>query len=311
MWCQKWPTGLFSGNGVLQNTPSANMNVLVGGSSSSNPDVVIATNPAGYNIALDLVGQQAITITAPASNSRISSIVVYTDDLSLNSSTTATTGSPSSCGLIVVNGTTAASPVAPNDSTIRSAITSDGATGSQASYCVLTNLTITSATTTITNTMIDAGANKSRLQTAGIADGAVTSSKIDFTTLFLGRSTPSTNQTTSGTTKLTLTGSSLVISAAGNYRILFLVTIPLLSGTVIGDRFIISVEDGGTPIGGAYFVVKQNTLGDTLNLSVVTASNVSAGSHTYTLSITREIGTGTASTNAASAAASIVAMAAL
>jgi len=151
-WAQAYTSGLFDGNGVLQNT-SADMNVLVGGS-ATNPDVLIAENASGYKIALDLVGQQAVAITAPASNSRISAIVAYTDDLSLSTTEDTVTGSPSSCGLIVVNGTAAASPSEPTDNQIRTAITADGATGSQASYCVIATILVTSNTTIITNDQI-------------------------------------------------------------------------------------------------------------------------------------------------------------
>lgn len=151
-WCQGYTSGLFEGNGVLQNT-SADMNVLVGGS-SSKPDVVLAENPAGYKIALDLVGQQAVAITAPATNSRISAIVAYTDDLSLQSTEDTVTGSPASCGLIVVNGTASASPSEPTDTQIRAAITSDGATGSQACYAIIATILVSSDTTIITSDSI-------------------------------------------------------------------------------------------------------------------------------------------------------------
>lgn len=151
-WAQAYTFGLIEGNGVIQNT-SADMNVLVGGS-QAKPDVILATNPSGYKIALDIVGQQAIAITAPATNSRISSIVAYTDDLSLGTTEDTVTGSPSSCGLIVVNGTASSSPTAPDDTDIRSAITADGATGSQAAYCVIANIIVESTTTIITNALI-------------------------------------------------------------------------------------------------------------------------------------------------------------
>ena len=176
-WCQSLSQGVLDGNGVVQNT-SADMNVLVGGT-SSKPDVVIASNPSGYKVALDIVGQQAVAITVPASNKRITSIVAYTDDLSLASTDTSITGSPSSCGLIVVNGTASASPSAPDDATIRTAITADGATGSQACYCVLAEILVDHTTTTITNSIIDnkiSGVNQ-------IADLAVKSNSIDFTTI--------------------------------------------------------------------------------------------------------------------------------
>ena len=167
-WAQAYTSGILDGNGVTQNT-SADMNVLVGGS-ATNPDVLIAENASGYKIALDLVGQQAIAITAPASNSRISAIVAYTDDLSLSTTENTVTGSPASCGLIVVNGTAASSPSEPTDSQIRSAITADGATGSQASYCVIATILVASNTTIITNSQI----------TNKIA--TITSKNVDFTT---------------------------------------------------------------------------------------------------------------------------------
>ena len=151
-WAQAYTSGLVEGTGVIQNT-SADMNVLVGGS-ATKPDVILAENPAGYKVALDLIGQQAITVTAPASNSRISAIVAYTDDLSLATTEDTVTGSPASCGLIVVNGTAAANPNPPTDSQIRTAITSDGATGSQAAYCIIANITVESGTTAITNNEI-------------------------------------------------------------------------------------------------------------------------------------------------------------
>ena len=170
-WAQAYSEGLLEGNGVVQNT-SADMSVLVGGS-ATKPDVVLAKNPAGYKIALDLVGQQAVTLTAPASNSRISAVVAYTDDLSLSTDETTTTGSPASCGLIVVNGTAAATPSAPTDAQIRSAITSDGATGSQASYAIIATVEVASSTTIITSSLI-----KNNQATLG-AD------KIDFPTMKL------------------------------------------------------------------------------------------------------------------------------
>lgn len=151
-WAQAFSQGLLEGNGVIQNT-SADMNVLVGGS-GTKPDVLLATNPAGYKIALDIVGQKAVAITKPASNSRISAIVAYTNDLSVASTQTNITGSPASCGLIVVNGSTASSPVAPTDAQIRSAITADGATGSQAAYCVIATIRVASNTTIINDNLI-------------------------------------------------------------------------------------------------------------------------------------------------------------
>lgn len=178
-WAQGFSMGILEGYGVTQNT-SADMNVLVGGS-ATKPDVLIAQNPAGYKIALDIIGRQAVAITAPASNSRISAIVAYTNDLSLSTTQDDVTGSPASCGLIVVNGTAAANPVAPTDSQIRTAITSDGATGSQAAYCVIATIKVASNTTMITNSLIST--NQAAMNGGkSIVDASITANKIEFAT---------------------------------------------------------------------------------------------------------------------------------
>ena len=169
MWAQQHSDGLFSGRGVVRNTV-ADMNVLVGGT-TDNPDVVLGKLPSGFFIALDIVGQQVIRITAPSSNKRIASVVAYSDNIALNSTDTNTTGSPSSCGLIVVYGPTSATPVAPTESQIRQAVTQDGATGSQAVIAVIANITTESFTTTITDEMI------------AINYGKLSSHSIDFTTM--------------------------------------------------------------------------------------------------------------------------------
>ena len=169
MWAQQHSDGLFSGRGVVRNTV-ADMNVLVGGT-TDNPDVVLGRLPSGFLIALDIVGQQVIRITAPSSNKRIASVVAYSDNIALNSTDTNTTGSPSSCGLIVVYGSTSATPVAPTESQIRQAVTQDGATGSQAVIAVIANITIESSTTTITDEMI------------AINYGKISSHSIDLTTM--------------------------------------------------------------------------------------------------------------------------------
>ena len=169
MWAQQHSDGLFSGRGVIRNTV-ADMNVLVGGT-TDNPDVVLGRLPSGFLIALDIVGQQVIRITAPSSNKRIASVVAYSDNIALNSTDTNTTGSPSSCGLIVVYGSTSATPVAPTESQIRQAVTQDGATGSQAVIAVIANITTESSTTTITDEMI------------AINYGKFMTHNIDFTTM--------------------------------------------------------------------------------------------------------------------------------
>lgn len=149
---QLYGQGLFNGTGVVE-SGNADMNVIVGGSNSA-PDIVLAESPAGYKVALDIVGTAQLTITAPASNSRIAAVVAYTDDLSIASTEDTVTGNPATCGLIVVDGTTAANPNVPTEAQIRTAITADGATGSQAAYAVIAYITVSSATTIVTSSLI-------------------------------------------------------------------------------------------------------------------------------------------------------------
>ena len=151
-WAQTEMPGIMHGKGVTENT-TADMNVLVGGS-ASDPEILIALAPSGYKIPLDLESQQAIALTNPATNKRISAIVAYTDDLSQPTTEDTVTGSPASCGLIVVNGAIAASPLPPTDSDIRAAITADGASGAQAAYCTIAVVTVSSDTSVITNSLI-------------------------------------------------------------------------------------------------------------------------------------------------------------
>ena len=150
MGFQVYNNGLLYGAGVV---PDSGMAVTVGGSTGA-PDVAIAETPTGYKVAIDIVGTTNLTITAPSSSSRITSVVAYTNDLADDSTEPTTTGSPASCGLILVNGNTAANPVAPNDTKIRTAITSDGGTGSQAAYAVIATIKVSSTTTTITSSLI-------------------------------------------------------------------------------------------------------------------------------------------------------------
>lgn len=148
---QVYDTGLLFGNGVISAT---GLNITVGGS-TSNPDIVIAQNPAGYKFALDLIGAATLTLTAPVSNSKKVAIVAYTDDPSVVSTEDTVTGNPGSCGLIVIDGAASATPTEPDDTTIRAAITADGATGSQAIYAVIAVVTVSSTTTDITDSLIE------------------------------------------------------------------------------------------------------------------------------------------------------------
>lgn len=146
--------GILSG---WECVPDSGMTVSIGGSATVR-DVAVAEDDAGNKTTINNISLAPISITiggAPASNTRIDSIVAYVDNPPQGTSTI--TDNYESCGIIVVPGTASASPVAPNESTIRTAITSDGASGSTAYYVVLANVTVASGTTDITSSEILAG----------------------------------------------------------------------------------------------------------------------------------------------------------
>ena len=112
-------------------------------------DVAIAEDNAGNKTTIDNTtagSEVAVTLSAaPASNSRIDAIVAYVDNPPQG--TTTDPDNPDACGIIAVEGTPSATPVAPNESAIRTAISADGASGSTAYYVVLAKVTVPTGTT--------------------------------------------------------------------------------------------------------------------------------------------------------------------
>lgn len=153
--------GIFQGRGVLSGwaaTPNTGLTISLGGNGTTR-DVAIAEDNAGNKTTIDNISQDPVDVTipaAPASNSRIDLVVAYVDNPPQGVSTEL--DNPGACGLIVVSGTAASTPVAPNDAAIRSAITADGATGAQAYYAILCKVTIPTGTTTLTSDMLETGA---------------------------------------------------------------------------------------------------------------------------------------------------------
>lgn len=188
---------MFSTRGVISGfaiTPDSGMAVSLGGDGTSR-DVAVAEDNTGNKTTINNISKAPISITisgAPANNSRIDSIVAYVEKPAQGSSSAV--DNPGACGLIVVEGATAATPTAPDNSAIRTAITADGASGTTAYYVVLGNITVASGTTTITGNMIEDGAvapfrsdltaiPDDSIVTSMLQDGAVTSDKIDWTTV--------------------------------------------------------------------------------------------------------------------------------
>lgn len=151
--------GAFS-RGVLNGwacVPDSGLTVSLGGDGTTR-DVAIAEDNAGNRTTINNISGSPVDVTmsaAPASNSRIDAIVAYVDNPPTGTSTVA--DNPASCGIIAVDGTPSSSPVAPNESAIRTAITADGASGTTAYYVVLATVTITAGTTDITADDITSG----------------------------------------------------------------------------------------------------------------------------------------------------------
>lgn len=138
--------------------PNSGLTVSLGGSGTSR-DAAAAQDNAGNKTSINNISGSPIDVTlsaAPGTNSRIDSIVAYVDNPPNGDSSVA--DNPDACGIIAVAGTPASSPVAPDDSAIRTAITADGASGTTAYYVVLANITMAAGTTDITSNMIKHGA---------------------------------------------------------------------------------------------------------------------------------------------------------
>ena len=226
--------GAFQGRGILSGwgiVPSSGMTVSVGGNGTDR-DTAVAEDNAGNKTSINNISGSPIAVTldsAPASNSRYDAIVAYVDKPPMGS---ATQDNPECCGIIPVTGTAASTPSYPTDGNIRSAITSDGASGSTAYYVVLGYVLVASGTTTINSGMITDGdlahigenqvnrnaIKNNAINTNKIADGAVTSQKIDWTTLS-GYVTPAnlTGQTIAGSYQITdLSGWTITIPNSVN-----------------------------------------------------------------------------------------------
>lgn len=158
---------------------SSGLTVSLGGVNGTR-DVAVATDNNGNNTTIDNISESPVNVTissAPATNARIDSIVAYVDNPPTGVSTTA--DNPNACGLIVVKGTVANSPIEPDDGMIRTAITADGGSGTTAYYVVLANVTIASGTTDLDASNIAQG-EPAQMNGGLIENGSIAGEKIDW-----------------------------------------------------------------------------------------------------------------------------------
>lgn len=181
---------IVSGRGILSGwavVPKSGMTVSAGGVAGTR-DVAIGEDNLGNRICLNNRLASSVDVTIPAasvSSARYDAIVVYANNPAQAANTTP--DAPSVCGIIVASGS--ASGV--SDAQIRSAITADSGTGSTAYYAVLAQVYVGAGSTVITSanisqSKIGAEPEDGSITTAKIADDAVTSSKIDWTTIVAG-----------------------------------------------------------------------------------------------------------------------------
>lgn len=165
----KFQTNAFTGNvldgGLLvtQNSPLA-MNVKVSGG-----DARIPYSDYAYTAWIPAGSPETVTVTtANPSNPRIDRLVMYVDRGETPSSATA--NNPTLCKLMLVAGTPAGSPSRPSNGTVDTAVSNNP-------YIDLADIRVNAGVTQIT----DADITDTRvLVGAPIADGSVTSTKIDF-----------------------------------------------------------------------------------------------------------------------------------
>lgn len=208
-------------------SPKSGMTVQIGGNGADR-DAAVAEDNAGNKTSINNISGSPIDVTipaAPATNNRIDLIVAYADNPPSGTSTVV--DNPAACGIIVVSGTAAASPTAPTNAAIRSAITADGATGSTAYYVILAKILVGTGVTTIGSGVITQGDTVTSY--AIPASGTVNNDSIDWTTLPYAYAYTDTKQdsftgvvpynTFKSNNGFTISGGGLRVPKSGYYRI--------------------------------------------------------------------------------------------
>lgn len=183
-------TGAFT-RGIISGwncSPKAGMTVQIGGD-GSNRDIAVAEDNAGNRTTINNISESPIDITiagAPSTGNRIDLIVAYVDANPQGDGSTP--DNPSAVGFITVSGTAASTPSAPDDTAIRTAITSDGATGASAYYVVLASIYVGTSITTIGSGAITQGtASTTAIDASSVSDGSITTAKLATNAVSTGK----------------------------------------------------------------------------------------------------------------------------
>lgn len=166
----------YSGRGIMSGwavAPSSGLTVQLGGTDGIR-DAAIAEDDNGNRTTINNISGLPIEVTlneAPEEGSRIDLLVAYVNNPAQVETTNRSVDNPQTCGLITVSGSATATPTAPTESDIRSAITADGASGSTAYFVVLGSVTVGAGVTDITADAVTQGA---AAVPGGGGEGAVT-----------------------------------------------------------------------------------------------------------------------------------------
>lgn len=170
-------SGIISGWGCA---PVSGLTVAVGGTAGTR-DIAVAEDANGNRTTISNISEAPIEVAmgaSPATYNRIDAIVAYVEPSPTGDNSTQ--DNPMACGIIPVAGTAAANPAKPTDAQIRSAINTDGGTGSSAYYCILALITRAPGQTTIaTGDILSANVSTNRAsrllayQSGGYALGSV------------------------------------------------------------------------------------------------------------------------------------------
>lgn len=132
-------------------SPVTGFTVAVGGV-AGYPDVAVAEDTNRRMTLVTNISEAPIEVTLPAAPTnypRIDAVVAYVEPTPTGDGSTQ--DNPSACGIIPVAGTAAATPNDPTDAQIRAAITTDGGSGTDAYYVVLSRIERTVGQTSITS----------------------------------------------------------------------------------------------------------------------------------------------------------------
>lgn len=153
---------VLSGRGIISGfsvTPVSGLTVSIG-AVAGTPDAAIVQDDIGNRLIMttrSTVPIQQTLSEAPDTGSRIDAIVIYTNNPPEVLESIPTADNPTVCAMLVVEGEAGATPTAPDDTAIRTAITADEASGATAYYAVLAYVTVEAGVTDLTSGEIENG----------------------------------------------------------------------------------------------------------------------------------------------------------